>query len=79
MRLVGSSNRIVQLYVHPFAVDTRTRSQEAQAYLRSYYEDFAVLQEQGLDALIITGANPAQADIARVSSGMPISISRSNC
>jgi homoserine O-succinyltransferase len=65
LRLVGSSNRIVQLYVHPFAVDTSTRSPEAQAYLQTYYEDFAVLQKQGLDGLIITGANPAQADITQ--------------
>jgi homoserine O-succinyltransferase len=65
LRLVGSSNRIVQLYVHPFAVDTDTRSPEAQAYLQTYYEDFAVLQKQGLDGLIITGANPAQADITQ--------------
>lgn len=65
LRLVGSSNCIAQLYVHPFAVDANTRGEEAQAYLRTYYEDFAALQEQGLDALIITGANPVQTDITQ--------------
>ena len=59
MRLVGSCNRVVQLYVHPFAVDVATRSVEAQAYIKEYYEDFDRLQHDGLDALVITGANPA--------------------
>lgn len=65
MRLVGACNRIAQFYVHPFAVDAEARSLEAQAYLRAYYEDFRELQHDGLDALIITGANPAQEDITK--------------
>jgi len=65
LRLVGACNRIVQLCVHPFTVAPENRSEETQRYLRTYYEDFADLQRQGLDALIITGANPAQADMTR--------------
>lgn len=65
MRLVGSCNRIAQFYVHPFAVDTAARSSAAQAYLKTYYEDFRQLQRDGLDALVITGANPAQPDLTQ--------------
>jgi homoserine O-succinyltransferase len=57
VRLVGSSNQIVQLYVHPFTVPGLTRSPETQAYLDAHYERFEDLQRDGLDGLIITGAN----------------------
>lgn len=72
LRLVSSSNRIVQLYVHLFAVDAAARSNEAKAYLRTYYEDFRQLQEEGLDALIITGANPAHADLTQEAFWQPL-------
>ncbi|MDX1604983.1 MAG: homoserine O-succinyltransferase [Candidatus Competibacterales bacterium] len=63
MRLVGACNRIVQFYVHPFTFNVIERSPEAAAYLERYYEPFDTLAGQGLDALIITGANPLSADI----------------
>ncbi len=63
IRLVGSSNRIVQIFVHPFAVDAHARGPDAQAYIASYYDEFDTLVEKGLDALIITGANPVQEDL----------------
>ena len=56
-RLIGESNPIAQFFVHPFTLDTIPRSDQAQAYIAQYYEGFAELREQGLDALIITGAN----------------------
>ena len=59
MRLVGSCNRIAQIYVHPFSVDAGARSPDARAYLDRYYESFDDVRAAGLDALIITGANPA--------------------
>jgi homoserine O-succinyltransferase len=63
IRLVGASNRIAQFFVHPFAVDTGVRGADAQSYIGSFYEDFDSLAAAGLDALIITGANPVQADL----------------
>ena len=33
-------------------------------YISQYYEDFEDLREQGLDALIITGANVTQAELS---------------
>ncbi len=63
MRLVGSCNRIVQFYVHPFSVPGLPRSSEAQAYIDEYYADFDQLREVGLDALIISGANVTESSI----------------
>lgn len=57
MRLVGSSNQIAQFYVYPFDIDGLNRSPDAQAYIDAYYTSFEQLKKDGLDALIITGAN----------------------
>lgn len=65
LRLVGSCNRIVQCYVHPFTFAEIPRSEEARAYIEQYYRDFGRIKQEGLDALIISGANPALADISR--------------
>ena len=59
MRLVGSCNRIAQTYVHPFAVDAGVRGLKARNYIGRYYESFDDVRISGLDALIISGANPA--------------------
>lgn len=56
-RLVGESNAIAQFYLHPFTLDELPRSEKARQHIDSYYERFEDLQVQGLDALIITGAN----------------------
>lgn len=56
-RLVGQSNQIAQFYVHPFSLPGLKRSADAEAHIARYYESFAQIREQGLDALIITGAN----------------------
>ena len=63
MRLVGTCNRIAQIYVHPFAVDAGTRGPEAREYIERYYESFDQVCAAGLDALIISGANPAQPEM----------------
>ncbi len=65
MRLLGSSNRIVQLYVHPFTVSGVPRAGRALAHVQNHYENFTDLQAAGLDALVVTGANPANPDITR--------------
>lgn len=59
MRLLGSSNQIVQLFVYPFTVPGLPRSPETQAYIDEHYTTFEHLCEVGLDAIIITGANVA--------------------
>lgn len=57
MRLVGNSNQIAQIYVYPFSVPGLPRSSQTQEYIEEYYTTFEQLQNDGLDALIITGAN----------------------
>ncbi len=56
-RLVGACNQIVQFHVHPFTVEGLTRSPQAQAHIDQYYEPFEKIKQDGLDALIISGAN----------------------
>ena len=57
IRLVGHANRIVQVYVHPFTVPGLVRSEAARAHIERYYTPFEQLREEGLDALIVSGAN----------------------
>lgn len=56
-RLVGACNQIVQFHVHPFTIDGLPRGVKAQAHIDQYYESFEQIQRDGLDALIISGAN----------------------
>jgi homoserine O-succinyltransferase len=57
IRLVGGCNRIAQFFVYPFSLPGLPRGTEARDYIDRYYSRFEDLQGQGLDALIITGAN----------------------
>ncbi|MBK1721849.1 homoserine O-succinyltransferase MetA [Thiocystis violacea] len=64
-RLVGQSNEIAQFYVHPFTLDGLARGSEAQEHIRRYYQPFEQIRDEGLDALIITGANVSGPDLAQ--------------
>jgi homoserine O-succinyltransferase/O-acetyltransferase len=55
IRLLGSANQIVQIYVHPFTVPGLARAPETQAYIDQYYEPFEKLRIDGLDGLIVSG------------------------
>ncbi len=59
IRLVGGCNRIAQFFVYPFSLPGLARRAEALDYIERYYSNFEQLREQGLDALIVTGANVA--------------------
>ncbi len=56
-RLVGACNQIVQFHIHPFTIEGLQRSPQAQAHIDKYYEPFAKIKQDGLDALIVSGAN----------------------
>ena len=58
LRLVGGCNRIAQFHIYPFSPPDVSRGEAAQAHIEKYYYDFDQLREEGLDALIVTGANP---------------------
>ena len=57
IHLVGSSNPIAQFFVYPFSLPEMDRGAKAEEHMRQHYFQFGELAEQGLDALIITGAN----------------------
>ena len=63
-RLVGESNQIAQFYLHPFTLPALPRGEKAAAHIAKYYDSFEQLKQDGLDALIITGANVTQPDLA---------------
>ena len=63
-RLIGESNPIAQFYVHPFSLPGLPRSADAQAYINEYYEPYEKVREEGLDALIVTGANVAGPELS---------------
>jgi homoserine O-succinyltransferase len=58
IRLVGASNQIAQIYIYPFSIPEMERGPEALDHIEQHYFEFSELRKQGLDALIITGANP---------------------
>lgn len=63
-RLVGSSNPISQFYIHPFTLDEIPRGEAAQRHIEEFYEPLSSVKENGLDALIITGANVTRPNLA---------------
>lgn len=63
-RLVGESNQIAQFYMHPFTLPQIKRGRDGEKHVSQFYESFEAIKEQGLDALIITGANVTQPDLA---------------
>jgi homoserine O-succinyltransferase/O-acetyltransferase len=56
-RLVGACNQIAQFHVHPFTITGLERSPAAWEHIDRYYESFDKIKQDGLDALIISGAN----------------------
>jgi len=64
LRLIGESNPIAQFFVHPFTLDELPRAERARKHIDQYYESFDEIKQQGLDALIITGANVIGADLS---------------
>lgn len=56
-RLVGETNQIARFYLHPFTLKELQRSAQAREHINRYYKSFEQIQSDGLDALIITGAN----------------------
>jgi homoserine O-succinyltransferase len=59
-RLVGAANPIVQFHMHPFTIHGLPRSAAAEEHIAKYYETFEQLKHDGLDGLIVSGANVSQ-------------------
>lgn len=63
MRLVGTSNEIAQFHVHLFTIDGLERCREARDHIDRFYEPFEKIQRDGLDALIVSGANVTRSSL----------------
>ena len=63
LRLIGSSNQIAQFFVHLFSPKSIKRTDKMKNHVNEYYQDLEQFKNQGLDALIITGANPSEKNI----------------
>ncbi|WP_139557326.1 homoserine O-succinyltransferase MetA [Methylotetracoccus oryzae] len=59
-RLVGAANPIVQFHMHPFTIEGLPRGEAAREHIARHYESFEQLREEGLDGLIVSGANVSQ-------------------
>ncbi len=62
---MGESNKIAQFYLHPFTLKEIPRGREAAEHVEKYYEPLEKIQREGLDALIITGANVTLPDFSK--------------
>ncbi|MGR9108071.1 MAG: homoserine O-succinyltransferase MetA [Gammaproteobacteria bacterium] len=71
-RLVGACNQIVQFHMHPFTIAGLPHSTEALEYLERYYESFDKIRRDGLDALIISGANVTRPHLPEESFWKPL-------
>lgn len=71
-RLVGACNQIAQFHVHPFTIDGLERGAEAKSHIAQYYETFEQIKLDGLDALIISGANVTHAHLSEENFWLPL-------
>jgi homoserine O-succinyltransferase len=62
-RLLGACNQIVQFHAHLFTIEGIERGPEAKKHIDSYYETFDQIKADGLDGLIISGANVTHANL----------------
>lgn len=71
-RLVGACNQIAQFHVHPFTIAGLERSPAAWEHIHQYYESFEQIKQDGLDALIISGANVTHAHLQQEAFWQPL-------
>lgn len=64
-RLTASSTNIVQIYLHPIRCEGMQRTPDISRHIQRYYYDFDHVADKGLDALIVTGANPQFSDLTQ--------------
>ncbi len=64
IRLVAAYGDRADIYVHPIAVAVEHREEPARSHVARFYQDFPSIARRGLDALIVTGANPKSPDLS---------------
>jgi homoserine O-succinyltransferase len=66
MRLIGSANLPIHFYVYPFTLPEQDRGERARLHIDDHYFNLSALKEEGLDALIVTGANIVEPELEQV-------------
>jgi homoserine O-succinyltransferase len=59
IRLISAGADEADIWVYPFTVAVEHRGEEARRHVTDYYSAFDEVSASGLDALVVTGANPA--------------------
>jgi homoserine O-succinyltransferase len=72
MRLVSAYEDSANIWFRPFCVAAEARGQDAQQHINKYYDTFEKVSEDGVDALIITGANPKYVDLEEEAFWQPL-------
>jgi len=52
-RLIGRSNQVAQLYIHPFSLSSIKRGKKASEHIKNYYKSFDEIKLQGLMRLLL--------------------------
>ena len=65
MRLVCAAAHDLDITMRVFTVAEESRAEEARLHIKRHYPSFGEVADQGLDALIVTGANPAQHELEK--------------
>ena len=64
LRLLGASAGSVDVYAHVFTAPAMPRFGKAREHVDSHYPDFETIKGLELDAMVLTGANPANLELA---------------
>lgn len=64
LRLLGASARLVDVYVYVFTVADMPRLGNALEHVTNHYTKFEAIKTLDLDALVLTGANPASPQLS---------------
>lgn len=64
LRLVSSAADQANIWVYPFTIAAEHRSRDARWHIDHHYSRWEKVRNEGVDALIVTGANPARNRLA---------------
>lgn len=60
LRLLAAGSDVYDIWMYPFTAAAEWRSDDAAWHVEEHYTTFEGAKQLGLDALIVTGANPAE-------------------
>jgi homoserine O-succinyltransferase len=72
LRLIGGCDLTTQIFVYPFAPAEIPRGNWAREHIGRHYFEFEALKTAGLNALVVSGANPVSATLPEESFWAPL-------